>query len=153
VDPFTVSSTNPFKSAPNPFDRGWAGGSRHSSPDDADSVGAPSGGCGSEVGGWGGQENVPEKQRLDAEMLLGLDVAPRVGLQVQMAVGFFQAGKGTVTGVSADGGSVSVRWDSASHLTDRLLIGQDGVYALALAADGQSVQIEETTEASDEWDS
>jgi len=96
---------------------------------------------------------VPEKQRLDAEMLLGLDVAPRVGLQVQMAVGFFQAGKGTVTGVSADGGSVSVRWDSASHLTDRLLIGQDGVYALALAADGQSVQIEETTEASDEWDS
>lgn len=153
MDPSTASSTNPFKSAPNPFDRGWAGGSQHSSLDDGDSVGAPSGGGGSEIGGGGAQENAPEKQGLHAEMLLGLDVEPRVGQQVQMAVEFSPAGTGTVTGVGADGGSVSVRWDSESHLTDRLPIGQDGVYALALAADRQSVQIEETTEASDEWDS
>lgn len=86
---------------------------------------------------------MPEKQGPEGERLLGLDVEPRVGQRVQMAVGFFPAGQGTVTGVGADEGSVSVKWDSG--VVDRLLIGEDGVYALALVAHG--------AEASGEWDS
>ena len=65
------------------------------------------------------------------EMLLGLDVEPQIGDSVQMAVGFMANGAGHVVSVDEEGSSVLVKWRSGG--TRRILTGQDGVYALALA--------------------